>query len=314
MNLYEYKLPASLAVLLGSLILDLLVGEPPEALHPVVWIGRAIDLLKSQLGKFDNGKLAGSLLVVLVSIGSGGLAYFFLELIAVPWAPLGVLIGIYLTKSTISIRSLVGTARDIGRKIKSKTEQAREQLIALVGRNRSKLSKGEMRSATIESLFENLVDSVITPYFYFFLGSLVNFKLGVAFAMTYKGVNTVDSMLGYKEGDLLDFGYFGARLDDLLNWLPSRLAIGFISLAAFALEPAIVAFREWHVSPSPNSGWPMAAAAAALKVKLIKKGSYTLGKDYELPGPKALPRAISLAWRTIGLYLVLLIVLLFILW
>lgn len=310
MNILEVRIPTSLVVLLGSLTLDLLLGEPPEPFHPVVWIGCTIDLLRDQFGQFRRRKLAGSLLGLLIAIGSGGLAYLFLKFIAIPWTPLGVLFGIYLMKSTISVRSLFGTARTIGEMIRLEPERARRELITLVGRDRSDLSVGQMRSATIESLFENLVDSVITPVFFFFLGSLVDYRIGVAFAVTYKGVNTVDSMLGYKEGDLLDFGFFGARLDDLLNWLPSRFSIWFITLAAFSPVPTILAFREWRVPPSPNSGWPMAAAAGALKVRLVKKGSYTLGNKYELPGSKDLDRAISLAGRTTGLYVLLLFALL----
>ncbi len=311
MNLFEAWIPASLVVLLGSLILDLLLGEPPEFFHPVVWMGRMIDSLKERFGGFDNRKVSGSLVALTIAFGSGGLTYLLLEFIIVVWKPLALLAGIYLMKSTISIRSLLGVARKVGEKIESDSDLAREELLALVGRDRSDLSRAEMRSATIESLFENLVDSVITPYFYFFLGSLVDFKIGVTLAVAYKGINTIDSMLGYRTEGLLDFGSFGARLDDLLNWVPSRFAIWFIALGAFSPRPAVVAFKEWDATPSPNSGWPMAAAAGALKVKLVKRDTYTLGPEYDLPGSGDLNKALSLAGRAIGFYIFLLFALLF---
>ncbi len=306
MYLFELGIPASLVVLLGSLILDLLLGEPPEFFHPVVWMGRLIDFLKERFVQFDNRRVTGSLVALTIAFGSGGLIYLLLEFITVVWKPLALLAGIYLMKSTISIKSLLRVVRNIGEKIESDPEYAREKLIALVGRDRTDLSRAEMRSATIESLFENLVDSVITPLFYFFLGALFDFGLGVALAVAYKGVNTVDSMLGYREGALLDFGFFGARLDDLANWLPSRFAVWFIALAAFSPRPAVTAYREWDAAPSPNSGWPMAAAAGALKVRLVKRGTYTLGASYGLPEPEDLRKAVGLAGRATGFYVFLL--------
>ncbi|MCF7891092.1 cobalamin biosynthesis protein, partial [Candidatus Bipolaricaulota bacterium] len=150
-------------------------------------------------------------------------------------------------------------------------------------------------------------DSLVSPLFYFFLGSLVSYGVGVAFALVYKAVNTLDSMIGYRTEDLRNFGFLAARLDDLLNWLPSRISVLFVSLGALSWNTFAVAFRDWDCARSPNSGWPMAAAAGALEVKLVKKGEYSLGEEYKLPEEEDLRLAIRLAVRTILLYLVMLL-------
>lgn len=300
-------IPTSLVILAGGVFLDLIFGEPPEVIHPVVWIGRTIDLAKNWFSGVKNSKTFGCIIGIFLPILSGGAAYLLIGVVSLLWVPAGLVISAFLVKSTISVRNLIRTTGSVGRSINSEPEKAREDLVALVGRDRSKLSPGEMRSAAIESLFENLVDSLISSLFYFFLGSLVNYGVGVAFALVYKAVNTLDSMIGYRTEDLRNFGFLAARLDDLLNWLPSRISVLFVSLGALSWNTFVVAFRDWDCARSPNSGWPMAAAAGGLKVKLVKKGEYTLGDEYRLPEEEDLRLAIGLAVRTISLYFVTLL-------
>jgi len=295
----------NLVVLLGSVILDLIMGEPPELIHPVVWIGRAIGYLKKRFAAFGRDKFFGALLVLLVVIGSGGLGFLAVKSGSKLWPPFGIIVGIYLLKSTFSVRSLISTVTRIGDMMDSDTEEARGELIALVGRNRSNLSRAEMRSAAIESLFENIVDSLISPLFYYFLGSLANFQTGIALALLFKALNTVDSMIGYRTESLMDFGYLGARLDDLLNWIPARLSPLFVALASFSLDPLRLALRDWAKPASPNSGWPMSAGSGALKVRLVKRSHYELGAEFDLPGSETLSMANRLAARTAGIYLLL---------
>ncbi len=300
-------IPGSLVTFAGALILDLLMGEPPEALHPVVWIGKVIGVVKEGFGESWGGKLAGGIVAVLIPVVSGALAYLVVTFGAFFWGLAGPILGIPLLKSTISVKSLLGTVKSVGSDIESDPESARERLLALVGRDRSELSKGEMRSAAIESLFENIVDSVIAPLFYFALGALAGYGAGVALAIFYKAINTLDSMLGYRTEKLRDYGYLSARLDDLFNWFPARISVLFVSLAAFSLHAISLSRRDWKEPPSPNSGWPMSAAAGGLGVKLIKKGVYTIGSEYELPEPDDMRAAIGLAIRSIDLYLLVLI-------
>lgn len=306
MKVFESAVPVSLVVLLGSVTLDLLLGEPPESLHPVVWIGRGIGVLKERFEGLGRKKFFGGLLVLFVVIGAGGAGYLAVRFASELWGPLGLIVGIYLLKSTFSIRSLVGTVRTIGRSIEEDPEEARDQLLALVGRDRADLSRGEMRSAAIESLFENLVDSVISPLFYFILGTLVSIETGIGFALFFKALNTVDSMIGYRTESLKSFGYLGAKLDDVMNWIPARLSPLLIALGSFSAVPVRLALRDWSNTSSPNSGWPMSACSGALQVKLIKKSHYVLGSEFDLPGSGEIKKATSLAGRTVGVYLLLL--------
>jgi len=307
MTIFKTTIPVSLVVLLGSVALDLLLGEPPELLHPVVWIGRLISVLKRRFERFERKKIFGALLVLLVVVTTGGAGYLVARFSVALWWPLELVAGIYLVKSTFSIRSLVGTTRSIGRTIEENPEDARDRLLALVGRDRSDLSPAEMRSAAIESLFENMVDSIISPLFYFYLGTLINLETGVAMALGFKALNTVDSMIGYKSDDLRDFGFPGARLDDLLNWIPARLSPLLISAASLSSLPVKSALVEGNNTPSPNSGWPMSAGSGALKVKLVKRSGYVLGSEFELPELGDVTRAVSLVVRAIGVYLLIVV-------
>ncbi len=304
-ELFSVVFPAAFFVLVGAAVIDLLIGEPPESLHPVVWIGRFVGLLKRWFSGVRQRKLAGLLIAVLVPLLSGAIAYLLVAFSSFLWDYAGSLMAILLLKSTISFKSLVGTVNSVGKSIESEPDRAREELLALVGRDRSSLSSGEMRSAAVESLFENLVDSFIAPLFYFFLGSLIGYAPGIGFALFYKAVNTLDSMLGYRTEELQSFGLAAARLDDLLNWFPARISVPFISLASLSFRAPAVAIRDWNETPSPNSGWPMAAAAGGLGVRLAKRGVYVLGGEYELPGSRDLDKAIGLAKRAAAIYLVL---------
>src|SRR6056297_116119 len=199
-------------------------GEPPECVHPVVWIGRLIGWVKRAFMEAGGGWLAGWVLLIVVSGGAGLAGYYALLFAGNFSVTLGVVLSIYLLKSTLSGRSLLEASRGVAEGIDGDPERARSDLIALVGRDRSDLSEGEMRSATVESLFENVVDSFISPLFYFLIGVQFGLEVGVAAALLFKAVNTVDSMVGYRTKDLARLGYAGARVDDLLNWIPARLS------------------------------------------------------------------------------------------
>lgn len=301
------SIPGSLAVLAGALVLDLLIGEPPETLHPVVWIGKVIGKTREFFEGGQRARLAGVVVAILIPVVSGTLTYMLVAFGSYFWELAGPILGILLLKSTISVKSLLDTVKSVGEQIESDPDGAREGLLALVGRDRSELSEGEMRSAAIESLFENLVDSVIAPLLYFALGGIFGYGVGVALALFYKSVNTLDSMLGYRTEALRDYGYLSARLDDFLNWLPARISVPFVALAAFSLRAVSISVRDWKEPPSPNSGWPMGAAAGGLGVKLVKQGVYTIAGEYELPGAEDLRAAVGLAIRSIDLFLFVLI-------
>ncbi len=176
-------------------------------------------------------------------------------------------------------------------------------LPALVGRDTASLSQGQASSAVIESLSENYVDGILSPIFYYVLFSPLG--LGLEAALAFKAVSTMDSMVGYKTEGLRELGFAGARADDLLNFIPARLSIFSIALARpLRAGAALAAAIRFHGrTPSPNSGWPMAACAGALGLRLEKPGSYVLLDEGEEPQTSDVPLAIGLIQRAIFLIL-----------
>jgi len=187
--------------------------------------------------------------------------------------------------------------------IEQDINQARKMLPALVGRETEGLTPAHAASAVIESLSENYVDSILSPIFYYLLFQPVG--LGLEAALAFKAISTMDSMIGYKTPALKELGFAGARLDDLANFIPARLSIVLMALASQrkALD-TIKAARKYHsATPSPNSGWPMAACAGALGIRLEKPGFYILLQEGKEPSTLDIPRALRLMQATIGLTL-----------
>ncbi len=287
---------ATLTVLLAALLLDLLYGEYPHAVHPVVWIGKTISaLLRLAPAKGPVRQLVfGTLLAVLITAlcvlvcqlvpmprrGALGLTYFFL--------------GPYLLKASFALRELRAAAfRVLFQLEKGDLTSAREALRSLCSRDPSELSAEELAAATLESLAENVSDSFVAPLFYFALH-------GIPWAMGYRAINTLDAMVGY-HGRFEWLGKVPAWLDDLANWIPARLTALLLLLAACVLGGD--ARRGWRVmwrdagkTPSPNGGWPMAAMAGLLGVRLEKKDVYVLGDARE----PLTPEKVRQAWRIVA--------------
>ena len=293
-----HLVPEPLAVLLLAIGIDLALGEPPARVHPVVLMGRLIDLLKRRARRTRSWGAAIALLVILSSAGVGHL------LIAAGNGlgfGLGVLVSAYLLKSTIAIRCLIQTSSEIGRLVEEDFERAKKLLPALVSRNPQKLTRTQATSAVIESLTENYVDTIVSPLFYYLLFSPVG--LGVEAALAFKATNTLDSMLGYRTEELRDLGWASARIDDLANWAPARLSLPILAAARplRAGQALLVALRDHAATPSPNSGWPMAAAAGALGTRLEKPGVYVVGEGLREPSTGDLKPALRLVETAIAL-------------
>jgi len=242
-----------LAVLLIATALDILLGEPPARIHPVVWIGKLIGFLRSRARPSRLQGIAIAFIVVLCTVLTGHL----LVRLAAPVPLLPLLVSAFLLKSTFAIRCLLHTSADIGRMIDQDIDSAKSMLPALVGRETSTLSRSQAVSAVIESLSENYVDSILSPIFYYLL--FEPFGLGLEAALAFKAISTMDSMLGYKTRELRDLGFAGARLDDLANFIPARLSILLMALArpkgqarAFRQHSNITAPRP---APTPAGPW-----------------------------------------------------------
>lgn len=291
----------ALMMLTVGLTFDFLFGEPPESLHPVVWIGRLIRGMERRARRSLDLKWIGLGFVFFIPLLFGSCGYFFYLIVHGFWPVGGWLVGGFLLKISLSPHALFEESKQIAATLEEKPEKARQRLKNLVGRDRSDLSIGEMRSAIIESLFENLVDSFLTPLFFYIIGLPVGPGVGLGLALVYKGVNTLDSMIGYRAGKLAELGYFSAKADDALNYVPARLSALLISIVGLSNKGIKTALRFHRFPPSPNGGWPMSAAAGALEVQLKKPGVYALLPEQELPGKGSVTRALDLARRVVFL-------------
>jgi adenosylcobinamide-phosphate synthase (EC 6.3.1.10) len=205
--------------------------------------------------------------------------------------------------STISLRLLCTTASNVLNQTETNLTDAREALLALAGRDATKLSADHVRSAAVESAAENLSDGFVAPLVGFLIASVVGSRwltpgatlaAATAAAAWIKAINTMDSMVGYRTKPV---GWAAARLDDLVMWVPARLTAIAISVAALSPDP-LLAGRRWAREPaSPNAGWPMATLSAALGVRLDKPGHYTLNAVASLPTTAAGHRGVAIVRR-----------------
>ena len=290
-----------LIVLALAVAMDLAFGEPPARVHPVVLMGRMIGGLKRRARPAKGMGLLIALFVILVAAACGHLLMAAADRVEIFGVGLGLFAAAYLLKSTIAIRCLLETSEDIGKLIERDLDGAKKHLPSLVSRDPDGLTKTQATSAVIESLSENYVDAVVSPLFYYILFSPIG--LGVEAALAFKAVNTLDSMLGYRTEELRELGWASAKIDDLANWAPARLSLPMIAAARprRAGEAARAALRDSGNTPSPNSGWPMAAAAGSLGIRLEKPGVYVVGEGGRDPTTKDLKPALRLVATAIGI-------------
>ncbi|MBP2030184.1 adenosylcobinamide-phosphate synthase [Methanohalophilus levihalophilus] len=296
-----------LNVLLMAVLIDLTIGEPPTKLHPVVWIGNLIYFFKRNAPA--SCRLAyGVFIGVSCMAFASAIALIVLWIASASWMPeIGaIFIEAFFLKCTFAIKRLLYAGDEIDMALRDEgLDAARQKLSMYVSRDTSKLNEGSVSSAAIETMSENFVDSILTPLFYYAIFG----PLGLVAAYAYKAVSTLDSMVGYKDEEHIKMGKFSARLDDVLNWPTARLSVVFIVAASlilnvlkrsvyYASEASACAFRDCRVPSSPNSGYPMAAFAGALKIKLEKPGTYVLGQEYSLPDVEDIGRASQLILAT----------------
>lgn len=248
---------------------DLIFGDPERFFHPVRALGKLINLLDSKLrGNKDKNteRLKGIILAFMVVGISTFLTYLLLRVANTINSFLGNLVWIYLGYTTLSIKDLRVKAKDILMELeKNSLAKARRQLSKIVGRDTENLNADKIVIATVESIAESINDGIVAPLFYLILGGPI---LGIA----YKSVNTLDSMVGYQNKKYLHFGWFSAKLDDVVNYIPARISGFLICISSFIvgrgfLNSFKVMIRDGRKHPSPNSGISEAAIAGALGIK-----------------------------------------------
>jgi len=258
--------------------LDLAVGDPPNRLHPVAWLGRLIATGRRRLGAGSASRLlacGAALTIAVASIAAlAGWAVTRLAVQSGAAEPFVLGAALWLL---LSLRGLFAAAFEVARHLAAHDLQGAQQALAwhLVSRPTGELPPGLVASGAVESVAENLTDAYVAPLV-FFLG------FGLPGAALYRAVNTADAMLGYRDGALEYFGKPAARLDDLLNIVPARLsALAIVGAAALTGGDTRLAWRmllrDRTATASPNAGWTMAATAGALAVTLAKPGAYRLG-------------------------------------
>ena len=260
---------------LGGWLSDRLLGDPEGWPHPIVWFGKAISAGEKELNKGSERVLKGGILAVVLILG----VYLICERI-LSWAWIihpqfsGLLtaVGVFYC---LSGKTLIKEVKAVFEAVDRSTEEGRRQVARIVGRDTSNLSPQEIRAAALETLSENLSDGVIAPMFWFAL-------LGLPGMMAYKMVNTLDSMIGYKNERYLEFGRIAALIDDIANYIPARLTAYLMLLVSnnWGKRDFVRRFGPEHASP--NSGYPEAALAAVLDCQFGGTHDY-FGKPVEKP-------------------------------
>ena len=263
------------AVFLGAYIVDIIVGDPHRFPHPVVIIGKFVRFLEDKIRRSSS-----------VDKKKGGIILWFTVVIPVYFITLGIVEGcffinplfgamitILLASLTLATKSLYDESKVVLNALnRGDMGEARKRLSMIVGRDTKDLNGEEILRAVIETISENLSDGIVAPMFYLSLG-------GLPLAMAYKAVNTLDSMVGYKNDRYTDIGWFSAKMDDMANLIPARLTGLIIVATSFMLrfnwrDSWRIMRRDGRNHSSPNSGVPEAAVAGSLGIQLGGENRY----------------------------------------
>lgn len=275
MSMLSDYLPAALVMVVVAIVIDLIVGDPRSLPHPVVLIGRFISAFERlwNRGSAYQRRVSGLVLTIIVVGGVWSVSWLILVLLAQLHPGLALIAELWLLSTTLAIKGLDDAARAV---IKPLTQgdlaASRTALGMIVGRDTHNLDEAEITRGAVETVAENTVDGITAPLLFALIG-------GAPLALAYKAVNTLDSMVGYRNQRYADFGFASAKLDDVANWIPARLTGLCLWLAGLLLSISGVLHLRWQGAlrgtcrdaprhPSPNAGWPEAMVARLLGVQL----------------------------------------------
>lgn len=270
--------------ILIAIAIDWIIGDPYWFPHPVIYIGRLIRFLEKKARSYSKSnfqlKCFGGIIVIIVASVSFVIPFMILQ-VAKSIPILYHIINVFVLWTTLAARCLHVEGKKVYTSLKNKDiNDARLKLSYIVGRDTTKLSEKEIIRADVETIAENTSDGIIAPLFFAFIG-------GAPLAMMYKGINTMDSTLGYLNDKYRFIGFFPAKVDDIFNFLPARLSGILMCIAAPVVRGNIIEsfkimIRDRKNHKSPNCAYPEAATAGALKVQLGGNNVY-FGEIVEKP-------------------------------
>ena len=294
----------SVLIFMLAFLIDMVLGEYPDSIHPTIGIGKLIGFLKRKSKNSNpriekaNGVLMALTIMLVVAIP------VFLLLFWLRMLPYGeilyIVVGAILFKATFAIRGMGHYTKPIAKALKQNDlAEARKWLPYIVRRDPNSLDERQIISAAVESIAESTTDGITAPFFFFAL-------FGVPGAFVYRVVNTLDSMVGYKNMEYRNIGWFSAKLDTISNYIPARLTAYLMVVASFLLredwrESYRILQRDKHKTASPNAGYTISAMAGALNIQLEKQGYYTLGDDRGI-SPEHIPKALRVMTLTAALF------------
>jgi len=293
----------SVLIFVLAFLVDLVFGEVPDRFHPTVWMGKLITYFKPKIKSTNartekvNGCVLGLSVILLFAV----LVYFglFVTRQFLGWIPY-IVVAAVLLKTTFAVKCMRHYSVPIMKAVADgDIDRARQMLHYVVRRDPTKLNEQQIISATVESVAESTTDGVTSPFFYFAL-------FGVSGAFAFRAVSTLDSMLGYRDKEHVNIGWFSASLDTVANYVPARLTSGLMVVAVFLLgdnwrQAWRILQRDRRNMASLNAGWTIAVMAGALNVQLEKPGHYTLG-DGEGISPKHILKALRIMELTAVLF------------
>ena len=293
----------SLLIFSLAFLIDLVFGEVPDRIHPTLWMGKLTAYFKSKLRNENsrvektNGVLLCLLLIALFVIPVYFMLFWVHEFFG--WLPYIVASAIIL-QTTFAIKCMKQYTLPVADSVKKGDyDRARQLLPFIVRRNPTELTKRHIISAAVETIAEGTTDGITSPFFYFAL-------FGVPGAVAFRVVNTLDSMVGYKDRDHINIGWFSAKMDTIANYIPSRLTAILMMLSALLLRENWR--KSWRIlqrdrknTASHNAGWTISTMAGALNIQLEKPGFYTIGDNNDL-SPAHIKKALRIMVLTATLF------------
>jgi adenosylcobinamide-phosphate synthase len=293
----------SLLMFVLAFLIDLVFGELPDRIHPTLWMGKITDYLKPKLKNENptiekvNGVLLCLFLIVLFAVPAYLVLFWIREFLG--WLAYIVVAAIAL-KTSFAIKCMKQYTLPVADAVeKEDYDRAKQLLPFIVRRSPKELTKGHIISAAVETIAEGTTDGITSPFFYFAL-------FGVPGAVAFRVINTLDSMVGYKDQEHINIGWFSAKMDTVANYIPARLTAILMMLAALLLgenwrESWRILQRDRNNTASVNAGWTISTMAGALNIQLEKPGHYKIGDNNNL-SPIHITKALRIMMLTAILF------------